>query len=134
MNQGAWYASQHHMRRVILGHDESLYLAYAGREAFAAPAGRIYMCPAPFIQQEQFINDAARSTNVTQRLRADQDKDSHGNYGHQSAQHFRNRSATATVAAWHKRKGESVSRDELLVDIETDKVVIEVVAPEDGTS
>jgi 2-oxoglutarate dehydrogenase E1 component len=39
MNQGAWYASQHHMRRVILRHDESLYLGYAGREPFAAPAG-----------------------------------------------------------------------------------------------
>jgi 2-oxoglutarate dehydrogenase E1 component len=39
MNQGAWYSSQHHMRRVILRHDESLYLGYAGREPFAAPAG-----------------------------------------------------------------------------------------------
>lgn len=39
MNQGAWYASQHHMRRVVLEHDENLYLLYAGREAYAAPAG-----------------------------------------------------------------------------------------------
>jgi len=39
MNQGAWYASQHHMRRVILRHNENLYLAYAGRDPFAAPAG-----------------------------------------------------------------------------------------------
>jgi 2-oxoglutarate dehydrogenase E1 component len=38
MNQGAWYSSQHHMRRVMLRHDESLYLVYAGREASAAPA------------------------------------------------------------------------------------------------
>jgi 2-oxoglutarate dehydrogenase E1 component len=38
MNQGAWYSSQHHMRRVILRHGESLYLAYAGREASAAAA------------------------------------------------------------------------------------------------
>ena len=38
MNQGAWYASQHHMRRVILAHDENLYLVYTGRDAFAAPA------------------------------------------------------------------------------------------------
>ena len=37
-----------------------------------------------------------------------------------------------TVAAWHKAVGEPVSRDELLVDIETDKVVLEVVAPADG--
>ncbi|MFK7916412.1 MAG: 2-oxoglutarate dehydrogenase E1 component [Pseudomonadales bacterium] len=39
MNQGAWYASQHHMRRVVLAHKEDLYLAYAGRPPFAAPAG-----------------------------------------------------------------------------------------------
>ena len=32
-----------------------------------------------------------------------------------------------TVATWHKNIGEAVKRDELLVDIETDKVVIEVV-------
>ncbi len=38
-----------------------------------------------------------------------------------------------TVATWHKQPGEAVSRDELIVDIETDKVVLEVVAPADGT-
>jgi 2-oxoglutarate dehydrogenase E2 component (dihydrolipoamide succinyltransferase) len=37
-----------------------------------------------------------------------------------------------TIATWYKKAGESVSRDELLVDIETDKVVLEVVAPADG--
>jgi 2-oxoglutarate dehydrogenase E2 component (dihydrolipoamide succinyltransferase) len=37
-----------------------------------------------------------------------------------------------TIATWYKKPGESVSRDELLVDIETDKVVLEVVAPADG--
>lgn len=37
-----------------------------------------------------------------------------------------------TVATWHKQPGEPVSRDELLVDIETDKVVLEVLAPADG--
>ena len=40
--------------------------------------------------------------------------------------------ADGTVATWHKKPGDSVSRDELLVDIETDKVVLEVVAPHDG--
>ncbi|MBL6718019.1 MAG: 2-oxoglutarate dehydrogenase complex dihydrolipoyllysine-residue succinyltransferase [Pseudomonadales bacterium] len=40
--------------------------------------------------------------------------------------------ADGTVATWHKTAGEVVSRDELLVDIETDKVVLEVVAPADG--
>ncbi len=37
-----------------------------------------------------------------------------------------------TVAVWHHAPGEQVQRDELLVDIETDKVVLEVVAPADG--
>ncbi len=37
-----------------------------------------------------------------------------------------------TIATWHKKQGDAVSRDELLVDIETDKVVLEVVAPCDG--
>ncbi|MBT6056692.1 MAG: 2-oxoglutarate dehydrogenase complex dihydrolipoyllysine-residue succinyltransferase [Gammaproteobacteria bacterium] len=37
-----------------------------------------------------------------------------------------------TIATWYKKVGDAVSRDELLVDIETDKVVIEVVAPADG--
>lgn len=40
--------------------------------------------------------------------------------------------ADGTVATWHKKPGEAVKRDELLVDIETDKVVLEVVAPVDG--
>jgi 2-oxoglutarate dehydrogenase E2 component (dihydrolipoamide succinyltransferase) len=37
-----------------------------------------------------------------------------------------------TIAVWHHVPGEHVGRDELLVDIETDKVVLEIVAPVDG--
>ncbi|MAG76819.1 MAG: dihydrolipoyllysine-residue succinyltransferase [Colwelliaceae bacterium] len=40
--------------------------------------------------------------------------------------------ADATVATWHVAEGDAVSRDQQLVDIETDKVVLEVVAQEDG--
>src|SRR5690606_41972530 len=40
--------------------------------------------------------------------------------------------ADGVVATWHKKPGEPVKRDELIVDIETDKVVLEVVAPNDG--
>ena len=40
--------------------------------------------------------------------------------------------ADGVVSAWHKAAGESVARDELLVEIETDKVVMEVVAPAPG--
>ncbi|MDX1625614.1 MAG: 2-oxoglutarate dehydrogenase complex dihydrolipoyllysine-residue succinyltransferase [Wenzhouxiangellaceae bacterium] len=38
----------------------------------------------------------------------------------------------ATVAKWHKKAGDRVQRDENLVDLETDKVVLEVPAPADG--
>jgi len=40
--------------------------------------------------------------------------------------------ADGTVATWHKQPGDVVKRDELIVDIETDKVVIEVLAEADG--
>ncbi|GAB4363301.1 MAG: 2-oxoglutarate dehydrogenase complex dihydrolipoyllysine-residue succinyltransferase [Methylohalobius crimeensis] len=40
--------------------------------------------------------------------------------------------ADATVAAWHKHPGDSARKDEKLVDLETDKVVLEVPAPADG--
>lgn len=40
--------------------------------------------------------------------------------------------ADATIATWHKKPGDAVKRDENLVDIETDKVMLEVPAPADG--
>lgn len=40
--------------------------------------------------------------------------------------------ADATIATWHKKVGDVVSRDENLVDLETDKVVLEVPSPVDG--
>ncbi|HUL56234.1 MAG TPA: biotin/lipoyl-containing protein, partial [Usitatibacter sp.] len=38
----------------------------------------------------------------------------------------------ATLVAWHKKMGEAVKRDENLIDVETDKVVLELPAPTDG--
>lgn len=40
--------------------------------------------------------------------------------------------ADATIATWHKKPGDHVSRDENILDLETDKVVLEVPAPADG--
>jgi len=40
--------------------------------------------------------------------------------------------ADATIAAWHKRPGETIQRDENLVDLETDKVILEVPSPVNG--
>ncbi len=41
--------------------------------------------------------------------------------------------AEATLLSWHKKEGDAVTRDENLIDIETDKVVLELPAPADGT-
>ena len=41
MNQGAWYASQHHLRRPISEHFPDIWLGYAGREASASVCGRL---------------------------------------------------------------------------------------------
>lgn len=40
--------------------------------------------------------------------------------------------ADGSIATWHKKPGEACTRDDLIVDIETDKVVLEVTAPADG--
>ena len=40
--------------------------------------------------------------------------------------------AEATLVNWHKHVGEPVTRDENLVDVETDKVVLELPAPDSG--
>src|ERR1700738_1512605 len=40
--------------------------------------------------------------------------------------------ADATIVSWHKKPGDAVARDENLVDLETDKVVLEVPAPAAG--
>ena len=58
MNQGAWYSSQHHMRRVIQALKSTMYLEYAGRDSSASPAAG-YMA-LHVRQQEQFINEALK--------------------------------------------------------------------------
>tara|TARA_B110000238_G_scaffold176649_2_gene197913 strand:- start:488 stop:3334 length:2847 start_codon:yes stop_codon:yes gene_type:complete len=61
MNQGAWYSSQHHMRRVLHRVFPDLYLAYSGREASAAAAAG-YMS-LHVSQQKQLVHDALYGTN-----------------------------------------------------------------------
>ena len=56
MNMGAWYSSQHHMRRAIAAINNTLHLEYAGRDASASPAAG-YMA-LHLEQQEQLIRDA----------------------------------------------------------------------------
>lgn len=56
MNQGAWYASQHNMRRVIQRHKVDVYLRYAGREPSASVAAGYTALHVK--QQEAFIDEA----------------------------------------------------------------------------
>jgi 2-oxoglutarate dehydrogenase E1 component len=56
MNQGAWYSSQHHLRRSLGNHNRSLNLEYAGRDASAAPACGYASMHAE--QQEKLLQDA----------------------------------------------------------------------------
>ncbi|PWB35723.1 2-oxoglutarate dehydrogenase E1 component [Pseudomonas sp. SDI] len=56
MNQGAWYSSQHHMRRILSRHNKDLVLEYAGRDASAAPACGYASMHAE--QQEKLLQDA----------------------------------------------------------------------------
>ncbi len=56
MNMGAWYSSQHHMRRAIAAINNTLHLEYAGRDASASPAAG-YMA-LHLEQQEKLIRDA----------------------------------------------------------------------------
>jgi 2-oxoglutarate dehydrogenase E1 component len=56
MNQGAWYPSQHHMRRVVIAHNEKIYLEYAGRDASASPA--VGYMSLHLEQQERLVHDA----------------------------------------------------------------------------
>ncbi|WP_448218630.1 2-oxoglutarate dehydrogenase E1 component [Endozoicomonas sp. 2B-B] len=56
MNQGAWYCSQHHMRRALDNHSNNLRLAYSGRDASAAPACG-YMSK-HVEEQEKLVEDA----------------------------------------------------------------------------
>ena len=56
MNQGAWYSSQHHIRRVLNEHFPEIWLEYSGREASAAAAAGY---PALHMsQQQKFIDEA----------------------------------------------------------------------------
>ncbi|MDT8428843.1 MAG: 2-oxoglutarate dehydrogenase E1 component [Pseudomonadales bacterium] len=60
MNQGAWYSSQHHMRRIIARVKPDVSLEYAGREASASPAAGY---PQLHMEQLRRFTDAALSFN-----------------------------------------------------------------------
>lgn len=62
MNQGAWYSSQHHLRKVLHEASPGLYLLYAGREPSAAAAAG-YMS-LHIQQQDELVYDAIFGKNA----------------------------------------------------------------------
>jgi len=62
MNQGAWYSSQHHVRRAMNASYPGLYLHYSGREASAAAAAGYVSLH--IRQQERRVHDALYNTNI----------------------------------------------------------------------
>ena len=137
MNQGAWYCSQHHMRRVASGHKKTLFLEYAGRDGSAAPACGYASMHAE--QQDKLLHDAFTVNAFAQQaagcgrlIEETEFKERHIMAIEIKALLFPESVADGTVATWHKQPGDVVKRDELIVDIETDKVVIEVLAEADG--
>ncbi|ETI62512.1 2-oxoglutarate dehydrogenase complex dihydrolipoyllysine-residue succinyltransferase [Marinomonas profundimaris] len=93
--------------------DEVLATFVAGAAASAAPAEKAAPAAAPVSAAPAAPTAASESVQI-------------------KAPTFPESVADGTVAAWHKQPGEACSRDEHIVDIETDKVVLEVVAPADG--
>ncbi|MCG6657421.1 2-oxoglutarate dehydrogenase complex dihydrolipoyllysine-residue succinyltransferase [Halomonas campisalis] len=78
-------------------------------------------------------NDSKAAPNADKQSDAKADKPAGGGKTHEvKAPTFPESIQEGTVATWHKQVGEAVKRDEVLADIETDKVVLEVVAPADG--
>jgi 2-oxoglutarate dehydrogenase E1 component len=61
MNQGAWYCSQHHMRRVLLELPSRIYLEYAGRDGSASPAAGYTALHLE--QQDKLLRQALKLTN-----------------------------------------------------------------------
>ncbi len=63
MNQGAWYSSQHHIRRVVQRKFPGLYLRYSGRDASASPAAGYTSLHVR--QQEQLVDEALYAEGVS---------------------------------------------------------------------
>ena len=110
---------------------------YAGRAPAAAPATGI----AKMHEAEQ--NGAGRRGAARQRQTEDTCRDDSAPHaGHAIEEklvtieirvpQLPESVADATLVAWHKKPGDAVKRDENLVDLETDKVVLEVPAPANG--
>ena len=84
-------------------------------------------------KKEEKSSDEPKAEKADQQDEKKEEKKASGGKQHDvKAPSFPESIQEGTVATWHKKVGEAVKRDEVLADIETDKVVLEVVAPADG--
>jgi 2-oxoglutarate dehydrogenase E2 component (dihydrolipoamide succinyltransferase) len=131
-NQGAWYQIRHRLQEPLGPRQE---LLYAGRAPAAAPATGIPQLHAE--QQHGLVNAALTATikeesaRETSRPACDRKQEGFMTIEVRVPQ-LPESVADATLVAWRKQPGDSVQRDENLVDLETDKVVLEVPAPTSG--
>ena len=132
-NQGAWFFIQHNIHENML---DGQKLGYAGPCSLRIACGGL-LAPAPgtakgsggcrLRQAQGFCPDQVRpetriqNKTLTERI-------CHGYRRSQSPQ-LSESVAEATMLTWKKKPGEAVAADEILIEIETDKVVLEVPAP-----
>ena len=131
-NQGGWYQIRHRLQLPLSAKHE---LLYAGRAGAAAPATGIAALHEQ--QQKNLVTAALQGTppeeasRQTMRLPAAQTRTGLMTIEVRVPQ-LPESVADATLVSWHKKPGDAVARDENLVDLETDKVVLEVPAPAAG--
>ena len=132
-NQGSWYQIRHGLQSKL---DDKHELLYAGRAGAAAPATGI---AALHEQQQKNLVSAAlqgvppeETSRQTLRVPAAAQTRTGFMTIEVRVPQLPESVADATLVSWHKKPGDSVVRDENLVDLETDKVVFEVPAPVAG--
>ncbi len=131
-NQGAWFFVEHHLEEALKPGQK---LAYSGRAPSASPAVGYY--DKHYAQQKELLETAAlgdtRARATTPELnRIPPRRITHGIDRSPKVPQLSESVAEATLLQWHKKTGEAVARDENLIDIETDKVVLELPAPSGG--
>ncbi len=128
-NQGAWYRLRAYYRADALPHADR---RVRGRPVSASTA--VGYMSKHLAQQKQLIEDAfgAEPHDGRNARRDADDKQRNLMRVEVKVPQLPESVAEATLVSWHKKVGEAVARDENLVDVETDKVVLELPAPQAG--
>ena len=134
-NQGAWYQIRHRLQDSLNGKQE---LLYSGRRPAAAPAtgiaadARDGAARAGRRRDQGLHAGTVRTRDHAVARRWQHQEEDMSTMIEVRVPQLPESVADATLVAWHKQPGDAVNRDENLVDLETDKVVLEVPAPASG--